>query len=103
MFSLLAAATPADDCAVVWNKTEVLVPSATSGHEQTSLPVSVWDELAAPTVFLQQVLVLKGHLDTAALRHATQLVINSNPIFAARAVTAVVSVQILYMYELLPT
>jgi len=108
MFSLLPTANPGGDGAVAWDQTEVLVPSVVSGNEQDvgshdqnhqAMPASVWDQLAAPTVFLQQALVFKGHLDTAALRYATQVVVNSHPIFAARAVTAVVSCRIRQLDE----
>lgn len=84
MFSLLDNKAKASSLpAISWSSVENIAPRLTDGSSWQPKP-SVLDLLAAPTVFLQQALVYERDLDEHALRDALQVVVNGQPLFAAR-------------------
>lgn len=69
--------------AVSWSITRNIAPDGLNERD-VSIQSSVLDLLAAPTVFLQQVLVYEQQLVPALLQGALQDVVNEQPVFAAR-------------------
>lgn len=86
MFAVLDAhSSSADALYVSWAPPQHIQAQSSSHAATPQQPLlSVWDALAAPTVFMQQALVFKDAISTTDLATAVQLVLERYPALGYR-------------------